>query len=466
MSRQPILGWVDGENMALLTDLYELTMADSYYRRGKNQETTFDLFVRHLPPHRSYLVAAGLEQVLYYLAHLRFTPQAIEYLASLDLFSPEFLDYLRDFRFTGTVWAIPEGEFFFPKEPVLRVTAPRIEAQIIETFLLNTINFQSMIASKASRVVQAARGRAVVDFSPRRDHGADAALKVARATYIGGCIGTSCTLAGQIFGIPVYGTMAHSYVMSFKTELEAFRAFAQDFPNNALLLIDTYDTLQGARHAIVVAREMEARGYRLRGVRLDSGDLVALSREVRKILDEAGLGYVKILLSGDLNEYKIRDLLDKGAVVDFFGVGTEMGTSRDAPSLGGVYKLVEDDMGPKIKLSSGKVTLPAKKQVHRVVDGQGRWLEDVIALEGEDLTLKGEAYPLLVKVMEGGEVVYDLPSLEEIRARCLEAVDRLPRELKTLEAFPEEELPVKLSPGLDELTRRLIETYRDLELRT
>ena len=466
MSGQPVLGWVDGENMALLTDLYELTMADSYFRRGKNQETTFDLFIRHLPPHRSYLVAAGLEQVLYYLAHIRFTPQAVDYLASLRLFSREFLDYLRGFRFTGTVWAIPEGEFFFPKEPVLRVTAPRIEAQIIETFLLNTINFQSMIASKASRVVQAARGRAVVDFSPRRDHGADAALKVARASYIGGCAGTSCTLAGQVFGIPVYGTMAHSYIMSFETELEAFRAFAQDFPTNALLLIDTYDTLQGARHAILVAREMEARGHRLRGVRLDSGDLVALSREVRKILDEAGLDYVRILLSGDLNEYKIQDLLDRGAVVDLFGVGTEMGTSRDAPSLGGVYKLVEDDMGPKIKLSAGKVTLPGRKQVYRVVDGQGVWKEDVIALEGEEVSFREEAYPLLVKVMEKGEVVYDLPSLKEIRSRCLEAVGRLPEGLKTLEAYPEEELPVRLSPALKVLTDRLIETYRELELRT
>jgi len=466
MSRQPVLGWVDGENMALLTDLYELTMADSYFRRGKNQETTFDLFIRHLPPHRSYLVAAGLEQVLYYLAHLRFTPQAIDYLASLDLFSGEFLEYLRDFRFTGTVWAIPEGEFFFPKEPVLRVTAPRIEAQIVETFLLNTINFQSMIASKASRVVQAARGRAVVDFSPRRDHGADAALKVARASYIGGCAGTSCTLAGQVFGIPVYGTMAHSYIMSFETEIEAFRAFAQDFPNNALLLIDTYDTLQGARHAVVVARELEALGYRLKGVRLDSGDLVTLSQEVREILDEAGLGYVKILLSGDLNEYKIQDLLERGAVVDLFGVGTEMGTSRDAPSLGGVYKLVEDDMGPRIKLSAGKVTLPAKKQVYRVLDGQGKWKEDVIALEKENLVFEEEAYPLLVKVMEGGEVVYDLPSLEEVRSRCLEAVGRLPAEYRILEAFSEEELPVRLSPALEALTEKLIETYRDLELRT
>jgi len=466
MSRVPFLGWVDGDNMALLTDLYELTMADSYYRRGKNQETTFDLFVRHLPPHRSYLAAAGLEQVLYYLAHLHFTSQAIDYLASLKMFSQGFLHYLKGFRFTGTVWATPEGEIFFPKEPVMRVTAPRIEAQIVETFLLNTINFQSMIASKTSRVVQAAQGRAVVDFSPRRDHGADAALKVARASFIGGCVGTSCTLAGQVFDIPVYGTMAHSYVMSFETELEAFRAFAQDFPSNALLLIDTYDTLQGARHAVIVAREMETKGHRLRGVRLDSGDLVGLSREVRSILNEEGLDYVKILLYGDLNEYKIQAILDAGGVVDFLGVGTELGTSRDAPYLGGVYKLVEDNMGPRIKLSEDKVTLPGKKQVYRVLDKRGLWKKDIIALEGEEVKPPGESYPLLVKVMENGEVVCDLPSLKEIRSRCLETVDRLPPEYRELEAFPEDGIPVGLSPQLDVLTRRLIQEYRELELKT
>ncbi len=465
MSRVPFLGWVNGGNMALLTDLYELTMADSYYRRGKNQETTFDLFVRHLPAHRSYLVAAGLEQALYYLAHLRFTSEAIDYLASLRMFSQEFLHYLKRFRFTGTVWAIPEGEVFFPKEPVMRVTAPRIEAQIVETFLLNTINFQSMIASKTSRVVQAAQGRAVVDFSPRRDHGADAALKVARASFIGGCVGTSCTLAGQVFGIPVYGTMAHSYVMSFETELEAFRAFAYDFPENALLLIDTYDTLQGARHAVIMANEMEAMGQRLRGVRLDSGDLVGLSREVRRILDEGGLDYVKILLSGDLNEYKIQAILDAGGVVDLLGVGTELGTSRDAPSLGGVYKLVEDNMGPRIKLSEGKVTLPGRKQVYRLLDKRGLWKKDIIALEEEEINPPEESYPLLIKVMEKGEVIYDLPPLKEIRSRCLKKVEHLPPGYRELEAFPEEKIPVELSPRLHSLTQKLIQEYRELELK-
>jgi len=463
--REPIFGWVNTENMALMTDLYELTMADSYYRRGKNQLTTFDLFIRHLPPNRSFLVSAGLEQILYYLQHLRFSKDAIDYLRSLGFFSEDFLNYLKDFRFTGSVWAIPEGEVFFPKEPVIRVTAPRIEAQIVETFLLTILNFQSMIATKAARVVLSARGRGVVDFSPRRDHGADAALYVARASYIGGCIGTSCTLAGKIFGIPVYGTMAHSYVMSFDTEIEAFRAFARDFPTNAMLLIDTYDTVQGARHAVVVAKEMETRGEKLRGVRLDSGDLVALSKKVREILDEAGLSYVKILMSGDLNEYKIHEILDKGGIVDFFGVGTEMGTSKDAPSLGGVYKLVEDNSGPRIKLSEGKVTLPAKKQVYRVFGELGCWRKDVIALEKEEISFEEEYYPLLVKVMENGEIVYDIPSLRENRERALESVDRLPEEYKRLEGIDEEKLPVELSPGLEALTSKLIETYKKLEMK-
>lgn len=271
MASYPSLGLVTPENISLLVDLYELTMADSYLRHGLNQKATFDLFIRAPVERRNFLVSAGLETVLAYLEQIRFTDEAIRYLRSLKLFSEEFLEYLRTFRFTGEVWAIPEGEIFFPLEPLVEVTAPRIEAQIVETFLLNTFNFQVMIASKAARVVLAAQGRGVVDFSPRRDHGADAAMKAARASYIAGCIGTSNVLAGMQFGIPVYGTMAHSYVMSFSDELSAFRAFARDFPHNSILLIDTYDTLQGARHALIVAREMAERGLQLRGVRIDRG---------------------------------------------------------------------------------------------------------------------------------------------------------------------------------------------------
>jgi nicotinate phosphoribosyltransferase len=322
---------VTPEHLALLVDLYELAMADSYLRHDMNDRATFALFVRSLPPNRTFLVSAGLQTALAGLEDLRFTDETVDYLAGLGLFSDAFLAYLRAFRFSGDVRAIPEGELFFPPEPLLEVSGPRIEAQIVETFLLNTLNYQVMVASKAARAVLAARGRGVVDFSPRRDHGVDAALKAARAAYLAGCTGTSNVLAGLHYGIPVVGTMAHSYVMSFSDELEAFRAFARDFPTNAVLLIDTYDTLQGARHAATVGREMAARGARLRGVRIDSGALAAHSRAVRAILDEAGLRDARIVLSGDLNEHRIAALLAQGAAVDAFGVGTELGTSADAP---------------------------------------------------------------------------------------------------------------------------------------
>ena len=357
----PASSFVTEQTMALLTDLYELTMAQSYLRGKRNELSTFDLFVRHLPAGRGFLVSAGLDTVLTYLERLRFSDDAIAYLRTLNLFDEAFLSYLQRFAFTGDVAAMPEGEVVFPPEPLLEVTAPRIEAQIIETFLLNQINFQTMVASKAARVVLSAHGRPVVDFSPRRDHGADAAMKVARCSYLAGCAGTSNVLAGIAYGISVSGTMAHSYVMSFDDELEAFRTYARHFPEHCLLLIDTYNTVEGARRAVTVAAELRARGHRLRGVRLDSGDLAALSHTVRRILDDAGFPDVQILASGDLNEDKIRDLLDSDAPVDMFGVGTEMGVSYDAPALAGVYKLVEDTRGYRIKRSTGKVTLPGRK---------------------------------------------------------------------------------------------------------
>ncbi|MDR7520725.1 MAG: nicotinate phosphoribosyltransferase [Armatimonadota bacterium] len=423
-------GYVTPDNLALLVDLYELTMADSYLRHGMNDRATFALFVRSLPPGRSFLVSAGLETALAGLEALRFTGEAVGYLRGLGLFSEPFLDYLRTFRFTGDVRAIPEGELFFPPEPLLEVSGPRIEAQVVETFLLNTLNFQVMVASKAARIVLAARGRGVADFSPRRDHGADAALKAARAAYIGGCTATSNVLAGMLYGIPVTGTMAHSYIMSFSDELEAFRAFARDFPHNAVLLIDTYDTMQGVANAITVGREMAARGGRLRGVRIDSGDLVTQSRAVRAALDEAGFREVQVFLSGDLNEYKIADLLDRGAAADAFGVGTELGTSADAPSIGGVYKLVEDEKGYRIKLSTGKATLPGRKQVWRRFDPDGQPAGDLIALLDEPGP-QG-ATPLLVPVMEGGRRVWAEP-LPKIRQRCTERLASLPEEYRSLE---------------------------------
>jgi nicotinate phosphoribosyltransferase len=443
-------GYVTPDNVALLVDLYELAMADSYLRHGMNDRATFALFVRSLPPNRAFLISAGLDTALAYLETLRFTPESIAYLRRLGLFSAAFLDYLREFRFSGDVRAIREGEVFFPPEPLLEVSGPRIEAQIVETFLLNTLNFQVMVASKAARAVLAARGRGVVDFSPRRDHGADAALKVARAAYLAGCTGTSNVLAGMVYGIPVVGTMAHSYVMSFSDELESFRAFARDFPNNAVLLVDTYDTAQGVAHAITVGREMAERGARLRGMRIDSGDLVAQSRAARRALDDAGFRDVQILLSGDLNEYRIADLLAQGAAVDAFGVGTELGTSADAPSIGGVYKLVEDEKGYRIKLSTGKATLPGRKQVWRVHDDDGAPKGDVIMLADEPGPTHG--VPLLREVMQRGRRVLTEP-LAEIRMRCTEQLAALPEELRHLDdAVP---YPVTLSPALETLRERM-----------
>lgn len=445
----PQFGFVTPQNMGLLTDLYELVMADSYLRHGMNAPATFDLFIRGLPPNRSFLVSAGLEQVLHYAEHVRFPDDQIQYLARLQIFSDAFLEYLRTFRFTGEMWAIPEGEVFFPPEPLLEITAPRIEAQLVETFLLNTLNFQVLIASKAARVVLAAAGRGVVDFSPRRDHATDAALKVARAAYVAGCVGTSNVLAGMQYAIPVYGTMAHSYVMSFPDELSAFRAFALDFPHNAILLIDTYDTLQGARNAVTVAREMAARHHHLRGVRIDSyetiEELAALSRRVRAIFDDAGLPEAQIVLSGDLDEFRIEQLLGLGAAANAFGVGTRMGTSEDAPSLGGVYKLVEDAGGPKIKLSTGKATLPGRKQVWRGRAADGT-IRDTMALRDEPPP--HGAAPLLAQVMAGGRTIA-AESLEAMRTRCRERLTGLPPALRELNAAPQ--APVELSARLQRL---------------
>lgn len=445
---RPTQHFVTPDTVGLLVDLYELTMAQCYFREEKNEPATFDLFVRALPSNRSFLLSAGLETVLDYLESLRFSREAVDYLRSLKLFDQDFLDYLRRFRFTGNVRALPEGEVFFPGEPVLQVTAPRIEAQVVETFLLNQVNFQVMVATKAARVVLAAQGRPVVDFSPRRDHGTDAALKAARSSYLAGCAGTSNVLAGMLYGIPVYGTMAHSYIMSFDSELEAFRAYARHFPDQCILLIDTYDTLQGARLAAQVADELQASGHRLRGVRIDSGDLLQLSRQVRQILDQAGHPEVQILASGDLNEYRIAELVHSQAPIDAFGVGTEMGTSYDAPALGGVYKLVEDASGYRIKRSTGKVTLPGRKQVWRVFRN-GVMHQDVITLHDEPGPPGAE--PLLVEVMAGG-VRSVREGLTEARARAASRLRALPESLKSLR---DGSYPVRLSARLEALFQRM-----------
>ncbi|HLW46547.1 MAG TPA: nicotinate phosphoribosyltransferase [bacterium] len=440
--------FVTADTMALLTDLYELTMAQSYFRDGHNPPATFDLFVRSLPPRRGFLVAAGLDTVLEYLERIRFSEDAIAYLRSLRLFDEPFLDYLRTFAFTGNVCAVPEGELVFPPEPIVEVTGPLIEAQVVETFLLNQINCQTMLVTKAARVVLAAKGRPVVDFSPRRDHGTDAAMKAARCSYLAGCAGSSNTLAGIVYALPVYGTMAHSYVMSYDDELEAFRAYARSFPDACLLLIDTYDTVQGARNAAIVAAELRDRAHRLRGVRLDSGDLLDLSRKVRRILDDAGARDAQILASGDLNEDKIGHLLEAGAPIDSFGVGTEMGTSHDAPGVGGVYKLVEDTRGCRVKRSGGKATLPGRKQVWRLTRN-GEIGEDIIALHDEPAPPGGR--PLLIEVMRNGKRIVREP-LETARQRCRDRLAALPSALRGIGAVT---YPVQRSPRLDALFRQM-----------
>jgi nicotinate phosphoribosyltransferase len=438
-----------GWEAALFTDLYELTMAASYHANGVDHSATFDLFVRSLPPARNFLVACGLDDVLSYLEELAFSAGAIDYLESLGRFRPEFLDHLSGLRFTGDVRAVPEGEVVFGAEPLLEVTAPLIEAQLVETYLINTIGSQTMVASKAARVALACEGRPFVDFSARRDHGVDAALQAARCAFVGGASGTSLVEAGRRFGLALSGTMAHAYVMTFGDERAAFRAYARDFPHDAVLLIDTYDTVAGAVNAAAVAAELAAEGITVRAVRLDSGDLASLSKQVRAVLDDAGLPEVTILASGDLDEYRIAELVAAGEPIDAFGVGTRLGTSDDAPSLGAVYKLVEDSDGPKMKLSEGKVTLPGRKQVFRFAD------HDLIALMGEGVP---GGRPLLEPVMANGRRLGPAPPLAGAARRCRDGVDSLPPDLRQLDPVPP--FPVETSARLEALMEQLASEHR------
>jgi nicotinate phosphoribosyltransferase len=447
------LGYLKEENMSLFTDFYELTMCASYFDNKDFEQATFDLFIRRLPENRSYFLFAGLEEALNYLQNIKFTEEQLGYLKKQG-FNWDFLDYLRSFRFTGEVWAVPEGTVAFPNEPLIRVTAPIIEAQLVETFLLNTVNLQTMIATKASRVVHAAKGKSVIEFGLRREHGIDAGMKVARSSYIAGCHGTSNVLAGQAYGIPVFGTMAHSFIMSYPKEIDAFRAFTKTFPNKSTLLIDTYDDISGAEKAAVVAKELEAKGFQLGGVRLDSGDLGEDSKKVRKILDTHGLTYVKIFASGDLDEFKIQELFSKHAKIDSYGVGTKMGTSADRPYLDLIYKLCETkttdgSSSPIMKLSKDKITLPGLKQVYRLRNKIGYFEKDIIALANE----KAQGEPLLVKVMEKGKITYTLPSLEEIRVAAAQNISKLPEGYKVLTDAPAYQ--VELSKNLQKLIKTL-----------
>ncbi len=434
---------------ALLVDQYELTMSASYLRRGLDQPATFELFARKLPPHRHWALAAGLGPTLRIVSELRFGTAELDYLAGLG-FDDGFLDYLRGFRFTGDIDAVPEGTIVFANEPLLRVTATRVQAQLLETILLNQVNFQTMIATKAARVVLAAgggevgAGDRVLDFSPRRDHGIDAAMKVARSCAVAGVRGTSNVAAAMRFGLRPVGTMAHSYVMSFPTELEAFKAFLADQPQNAVLLVDTYDTREGVLNAI---RASEETGVKLLGIRIDSGDLLALSREARALLDGAGMTETRIAVSGDLEEHRIAELVAAGAPIDLWGVGTELGTSRDAPVFNGVYKLVADwdaesgEWRGVAKRSAGKATVGGAKQVFRERSG-GVMARDVIGRADEQLP--GER--LIVPVMRGGEIVHS-ESLDEISARASEQLGALPERLRR-GGEDAEPYPVSYSEGL------------------
>lgn len=448
---------------ALRTDLYQLTMMQAYWKSGHNPEATFDYFVRKIPS-GSYLITAGLDYLLDYIEKLKFDDDDLEYLKAQG-FETEFLGFLRHFRFSGNILAMPEGSIAFPAEPIIRVTAPIIEAQLVETFLLNKMNFSTLIATKATRVVYAAKGRAIAEFGLRRAQG-DGHLEATRATYIGGCASTSNVLAGKELGIPISGTMAHSFVTSFEHEIDSYRAYASVFPKRCFLLIDTYDSIEGAKKAVIVGKELEKRGERLLGVRLDSGDICELSKSVRKILDENGLDYVKIVASGDLNEWKIEGLLKKSAQIDMFGVGTELITGRPAPALDGIYKLsdiVEHGTHvPKMKLSEDvlKMTLPGKKMVWRIIRN-GKFQRDIITLDDE---IVDGGQRLLETIVRDGKIACEKPSLPDIRQNASLNFSKLPDVFKTLEDAPV--YPVEFSTKLIELRTKIVEKIKREEIRS
>ncbi len=443
------------ENSGLLTDLYELTMAAGYLQTGFEARATFELFVRNLPPQRNYLVAAGLEQALEFLEHVNFNDEEIAYLRSHHVFQyigPEFFDYLRTFRFTGDVWAVPEGTLVFPGEPMLRVSAPISEAQIMETYLLATLGYQTMIASKTARVVTAAQGRRVVEFGARRAHSAQAGLFAARAAAIGGAVGSSNVLAGQQFGVFTYGTQAHSWVMAHDDEADAFAHFLDAFPERAFLLLDTYNVHDAVKKIIRMGRKPA-------GVRLDSGDVAKDSQWVRRELDKVGWQDVRIFASGDLDEYEIARLLAKGAAIDSFGVGSALATPSDAPLLNLVYKLVEVDRAGKIqgaaKLTEAKVTYPGRKQVFRYSNRRGEFEEDKIALEGEPAN---GGTPLLAPVMREGRRTLAPEPISALRDRCVAGLAHLPERYRRIDKSAE--YSVRYSKQLEKLLDKIRKRVR------
>ena len=450
----------DKLNLTMLCDFYELTMSQGYFANGyRDRITYFDVFFRQCPDGGGFAVAAGLEQIIQYIQDLHFAPEDIAYLRNRGIFSEEFLEYLANFRFTGDIWAVPEGTPIFPKEPIITVRAPAIEAQLIETYILLCINHQSLIATKANRVVRAAQGRTVLEFGSRRAQGADAAILGARAAYIGGCNGTACTISDQLFGVYAGGTMAHAWVQMFDTEYEAFKAYAEMYPNNCTLLVDTYNTLKsGVPNAIKVFNEvLKPMGITKCGIRLDSGDMTYLTQKARQMLDDAGWMDCKISVSNSLDEYIIQDILRQGAKIDLFGVGERLITARSEPVFGGVYKLVavedaEGNVTPKIKISEnvGKITNPHYKRLYRfygkdtnkaiadymtvydeiVDDTQDMEIFDPDATWKTKRVYNFEAKELQVPIFKNGELVYQMPTLDEIRTYCLAEVGRLWDEIK------------------------------------
>lgn len=429
----------------LLTDLYQLTMLQAYWASGMNETAAFELFVRSLPPGRNFLLAAGLETVADYLLGLRFADDDLAWLASTGRFDAAFLDSLRDFRFSGDLDAMPEGTVAFADEPLLRVTAPLREAQFIETRVLNLVHFQTLVASKAARCVLAAGGRPLVDFGLRRAHGGEAGLLSARASYLAGFAGTATVEAGRRFGIPIFGTMAHSFVQAHDDEATAFADFARAQPGNVTLLIDTYDTARAARKVMALA----ARGVPVQGVRIDSGDLAAHAREVRRILDEGGLASARIFASGNLDEERVAQLVASGAPIDAFGVGTRMNVSADAPFLDCAYKLVEYAGRPRRKRSEGKATWPGRKQVFRRFDASGTMAGDLLALESD----AADGAPLLAPVLRGGARVGPAPTLEAVRDRARAQMAALPPRLRALAAA--DPYPVEIAASLRALAAQI-----------
>ena len=450
----------DKINLTMLCDFYELTMANGYFRKGyKDRITYFDLFFRRCPDGGGFAIAAGLEQIVDYILDLHFDPEDIEYLRGRKMFDEDFLEYLANFKFTGDIWAVPEGTPVFPKEPIITVRAPAIEAQLIETFLLLSINHQSLIATKANRVCRAADGRVVLEFGSRRAQGADAAMLGARAAYIGGCHGTACTISDQLFGVKAGGTMAHAWVQMFDSEYEAFKTYCEIYPDNPTLLVDTYNTLKsGVPNAIRVFNEvLKPKGITKCGIRLDSGDMAYLSQKARKMLDDAGWTECQISVSNSLDEYIIQDLLHQGAKIDMFGVGERLITARSEPVFGGVYKLtaIEQDDGtiqPKIKISEnvGKITNPHYKKLYRFFGNDtGKAIADYLCVYDETVDDSGEmeifdpeatwktktvynftAKELQVPIFKAGKLVYECPKLDDVRTYCLEQVDKLWDEVK------------------------------------